>query len=91
MIVSVNLFLYTPGIFGGIWAQYLHSNQKRATFSYIEGKLQAGKVLRVLNFTQVYLSPKNASIVKTKHHYTSSSYTILTDLPLQTAPLQVSL
>lgn len=46
----------TPGIFGGIGAQYLHCDQEGAAFPHIEGELKVGKVLRVLDFTQVHLS-----------------------------------
>lgn len=59
--VQAQLYLitgeYKPGVLGGVWAQYLHCYQQRATFSHIEGELQVGKVLRVLDFTQVHLSP----------------------------------
>lgn len=52
------LSCYTPGILGSVWSQYLHCHQKRAPFSYIEGELQVGKVLRAFNLTQVHLLAK---------------------------------
>lgn len=59
---------YKPGILGSIWAQYLHCHQKRATFPHIKGELQDGKVLRVLDLTQVHLSQNNTVKLNNLRH-----------------------
>lgn len=88
-----HIWCYRPGVLGGVWAQYLHSYQKGATFSHIEGELQCRKVLRALDFTQVYLSPKKwkrQALLKHTHPSTHWSYFSSHFSPLQTAPPRAS-